>query len=78
MPTLVELAGAKLPTDRTLDGRSFLPQVLGRKDNPREPLQAALNKLNPAGGILDQGDGTGRHANRENCNRKKRKKQQEQ
>jgi len=27
-------------------------------------LQAALDKLNPAGGILDQGDGTGRHANR--------------
>jgi len=31
----------------------------------RERLQAALTKLNPAGGILDQGDGTGRHAGRE-------------
>ena len=30
----------------------------------RSRLQAALDKLNPAGGILDQGDGTGRHANR--------------
>jgi hypothetical protein len=30
----------------------------------RKRLQAALDKLNPAGGILDDGDGTGRHANR--------------
>jgi arylsulfatase A len=38
----------------------------------RKKLQAALDQLNPAGGILDQGDGTGRHANRE-VNRKQRK-----
>jgi hypothetical protein len=25
-------------------------------------LQRALDTLNPAGGFLDQGDGTGRHA----------------
>ncbi|MFM6174169.1 MAG: sulfatase-like hydrolase/transferase [Sphaerospermopsis kisseleviana] len=31
----------------------------------RKQLQAALDKLNPAGGILDDGDGTGRHANKE-------------
>jgi len=30
----------------------------------RKRLQAALDKLDPAGGILDEGDGTGRHANR--------------
>jgi arylsulfatase A len=30
----------------------------------RKRLQAALETLNPAGGILDNGDGTGRHANR--------------
>ena len=30
----------------------------------RSKLAAVLAKLNPAGGILDQGDGTGRHANR--------------
>jgi arylsulfatase A len=30
----------------------------------RKRLQAALDTLNPAGGILDDGDGTGRHANR--------------
>jgi len=35
----------------------------------RKRLQAALDKLNPAGGILDEGDGTGRHAS------KKEKKQ---
>ena len=30
----------------------------------RRRLQAVLAKLNPAGGILDDGDGTGRHANK--------------
>jgi arylsulfatase A len=30
----------------------------------RKELQAALDKLNPGGGILDDGDGTGRHANK--------------
>jgi arylsulfatase A len=30
----------------------------------RKRLQAALDKLNPGGGILDQGDGTGRHASK--------------
>jgi len=32
----------------------------------RRRLQTALDTLNPAGGILDDGDGTGRHANRKN------------
>ena len=53
------------------------PLVADEASNPaaiaaRKRLQAALDKLNPAGGILDQGDGTGRHANRED-NRKKKK-----
>jgi len=30
----------------------------------RRVLQAALDQLNPAGGIIDDGDGTGRHANK--------------
>lgn len=30
----------------------------------RKRLQPVLDQLNPAGGILDEGDGTGRHANR--------------
>ena len=115
-PTLAALAGAKLPANKTVDGRSFLPQVRGEAGQPRDwvfvqlakmwyvadrnwkltqagelfdlsdapfteklvaadtkdasaiaarkRLQAALDQLNPAGGILDDGDGTGRHANR--------------
>ena len=115
-PTFAELAGAKLPTDRVIDGQSFLPQIRGEPSRPREwifielarhwyaadhkwklnekaelydlsgapwaetlvpaatkdpvavaarkKLQAALDQLNPAGGFLDDGDGTGRHANR--------------
>jgi arylsulfatase A len=30
----------------------------------RKRLQAALDRLNPAGGVQDEGDGTGRHANK--------------
>lgn len=30
----------------------------------RKSLQAELNRLNPKGGYIDQGDGTGRHANK--------------
>jgi arylsulfatase A len=115
-PTFAELAGAKLPPGRVIDGQSFLPQLRGQAGRPRDwvfvqlarmwyvadrkwkltqsgelfdlsdapftetlvpadtkdpaaiaaraRLQAALDQLNPAGGILDDGDGTGRHANR--------------
>jgi arylsulfatase A len=114
-PTFAELAGARLP-EKTIDGRSFAPQLRGEKGQPRDwifielarmwyvreagwklnqakelfdmseapfkerlvpadstdpaaiaargRLQAALDRLNPAGGILDDGDGTGRHANK--------------
>ncbi|MFH0991834.1 MAG: sulfatase-like hydrolase/transferase [bacterium] len=117
LPTFADLAGAKLPQNTTIDGRSFAAQVYGNKGQSRElifiqlarqwyvrdagwklnqagelfdmsnapfeekllaadtkapaaiavrkRLQAALDQLNPTGGILDEGDGTGRHANRE-------------
>ncbi len=116
VPTFAELAGAKLPKDTILDGRSLTAQIRGEKGEPRswvyiqlagqwyvrdkgwklnqegnlydmskapfeeilvavdstnpeaiaarKRLQAALDTLNPAGGILDDGDGTGRHANK--------------
>ncbi len=35
LPTLVEVAGAKLPDDREIDGRSFLPQLKGQPGTPR-------------------------------------------
>ncbi len=35
-PTIVELAGAKLPQGVTLDGQSFAPQLLGKPGKPRE------------------------------------------
>jgi arylsulfatase A len=41
----------------------------------RKRLQAALDGLNPAGGILDQGDGTGRHAKRNQSRNKAKVKQ---
>ena len=115
-PTFAELAGAKLPEGKVIDGRTFAPQLRGERGTPRDwvfiqlarrwyaadrqwkltekaelydlsdapwseklvaadtkdpaaiaarrKLQAALVQLNPAGGFLDDGDGTGRHLNR--------------
>ena len=36
LPTIVEAAGAELPGDRLIDGRSFLPQIRGERGHPRE------------------------------------------
>jgi len=38
LPTIAELAGASVPRDLTIDGRSFVPQLLGRPGQPREWL----------------------------------------
>lgn len=123
LPTFADLAGAKLPTKNVLDGRSFLPQLMGKKGNPREwiftelgnkwyvrdamwklnregelfdmsnapfeeklvsnyaenkeasvayyRLQKVLNALSPEKGILDNADGSGRHASNVNKNKVK-------
>ena len=127
VPTFAALAGAALPADRVIDGRSLAPQFRGEKGQPRDwafvqlarswyvretgwklnqagelfdmsgapweeklvaanstapaaiaarkRLQAALDQLNPAGGILDQGDGSGRHAKNVKKAEKKKKTQ---
>jgi len=36
MPTFAELAGGKLPTDRVIDGKSFVAQIKGKKGTPRK------------------------------------------
>jgi arylsulfatase A len=36
VPTFAEAAGAEIPGDMPLDGRSFLPQLHGEKGNPRD------------------------------------------
>ena len=36
LPTFAELAGAEVPTDRVIDGRSFAPQLRGKEGNPRQ------------------------------------------
>ncbi len=53
--------------EKKVDASSTDPLAI----DARKRLQAALDKLNPAGGILDDGDGTGRHANK----KKKKKKE---
>jgi len=120
VPTFAEIAGAKLPADKIIDGQSFNARLHGEKGNPRssifvqlannwyvrsseyklnqsgelfdmskapfeeisvpadtkndaaiaarKSLQAELDRLNPAGGYKDTGDGTGRHANRKKKN----------
>jgi arylsulfatase A-like enzyme len=116
VPTLAEIAGAKLPNGVTLDGKSFANQIMGKNgpqrdwifvelgnkwyvrdnqwklnnnnelfdmsnapfeeklidDSNKTPestaafkkLSGILAQLNPAGGILDNGDGSGRHGNK--------------
>ncbi len=75
-------AGWKLNQDGALFDMSRAPfeepRVADDTKDPaairaRQRLKATLDKLNPAGGIQDRGDGTGRHASRES-NRKKKKR----
>ncbi len=66
LPTFVEVAGAKMPTSLTYDGRSFAPQLRGQKGNPREWIFVQLGrrwyvrddgwKLNEAGELFDMKD----------------------
>jgi arylsulfatase A len=42
LPTFADLAGAKLPTKNVLDGRSFLPQLLGKQGSPKEYIYMEL------------------------------------
>src|SRR5690606_12860038 len=52
-PTLAELAGAKPPADRLLDGQSIAPLLRGEAGAPRDWLYAwwsASNNPNGAGG----------------------------
>ena len=35
LPTVVAAAKAEVPSDRAIDGHSFLPQILGKKGSPR-------------------------------------------
>jgi arylsulfatase A len=65
-PTLVELAGAKLPQGVTIDGRSFAPQLRGQPGRPREWVYVQLGnqcyvrdprwKLNNSGVLFDMKD----------------------
>ncbi len=36
LPTLADLGGGRMPADRKIDGRTFLPQLRGEKGNPRD------------------------------------------
>jgi arylsulfatase A-like enzyme len=36
LPTIAEMAGARIPAGMPIDGRSFLPQLYGRKGDPRD------------------------------------------
>lgn len=43
LPTLCETAGAPIPPALTIDGESFLPQLLGQEGNPREWIYSWYN-----------------------------------
>ena len=66
LPTFAEVAGAKLPEGVAIDGRSFAPQLRGRKGSLREWIFVQLGrrwyvredgwKLNEAGELFDMKD----------------------
>jgi len=43
LPTICEATGTKVPAELKIDGRSFLPQLLGEKGNPRDWLYVWFN-----------------------------------
>lgn len=49
LPTLCEAAGAAVPDDLRVDGRSFLPQLLGRPGEPRTSIYVWYMPRAPAG-----------------------------
>lgn len=63
LPTFAAVTGAPLPTKNVLDGRSFLPQLQGKKGNPKEYIYMELGnkwyvrsakwKLNRQGELFD-------------------------
>lgn len=63
LPTFAEITGAKLPENTILDGRSFAPNLFGKKGNPRDWIFMELGsdwyvrdanfKLNRAGKLFD-------------------------
>lgn len=65
-PTFAELAGAKLPENVVIDGKSFVAQLRGEKGTPRESIFIQLArswyvlehawKLNQSGELFDMSD----------------------
>ena len=128
LPTIAELAGAKLPTN-TIDGKSFAYNLLGKNAQERDwifcelgnkwyvrnqgwklnnnnelfdmshapyeevlitdqnksaaseegykKLKAVLDELAPQNGIIDTGDGSGRHGNKKDKKSKGKAKEEE-
>jgi arylsulfatase A len=66
MATFADVSGAKLPQDRPIDGRSFLPQIKAQKGEPRDWSLIELNekrfilsgnyKLDHHGNLFDLSD----------------------
>ena len=66
LPTFADVAGAKLPTKNVLDGKSFYPELIGEKGNPRDWIFIELGnkwyvreakwKLNREGELFDMSD----------------------
>ncbi len=43
-PTIANVGSANMPTDRVIDGRSFLAQLKGKKGNPRDSVTVHYDK----------------------------------
>lgn len=66
LPTLAELSGGNVPTDRVIDGRSFAPQLRGQALKPRDWVylenagrifvRGKRFRVNPKGQLFDLAD----------------------
>ncbi len=73
MPTFVEMAGAKVPDGLRFDGVSFLPQLLGKRGNPKPYIYCYYEKGKYDGDAPDSDNAPAQ--SREPLNDKKRAKQ---
>ena len=55
VPTLIELAGAKVPTDQCLDAVSLAPVLLGQRDDTRPVRRAMLIESSPGRDVNQDG-----------------------
>ena len=64
LPTLLDAAKSPLPTNLTLDGQSFLPQITGKQGNPRKWVHCYYRRGNGESGSSNGPEPSGTNSTR--------------